>query len=227
MKKTAFALLLGSAASIASATPVTPVGYDMPNGNGQAAGGQYNYWDKEYTGSGTTSLDNAALSGGTGNLTDGVVSTLNWYSTENVAGTGPYVGWRRTTLPNFQIQFSFGGPVNVDMISIHADDSGGAGGVALPSRVSFDWGTGNVSLAVVDPDLGTAPSWLVFDNLGITSALSINVAFAYGNEWVFVDEVSFDGSSVGVPEPASWALAVLGLAVIPVMPRLRRRSKER
>jgi len=67
--------------------------YSTPNGDGQAHGGSYNYWDGTYTGSGSTTTDGAALSGGTGALTDGVISTQPWYNVSNVAGTGQYVGW--------------------------------------------------------------------------------------------------------------------------------------
>ena len=38
----------------ASASSVFSSGYDMPNGDGTASGGSYNYWDKFYTGSGAT-----------------------------------------------------------------------------------------------------------------------------------------------------------------------------
>src|SRR5215471_20513042 len=72
---------------------LTPLSYDMLNGNGQASGGAYNYWDKFYTGAGNTMQDNAFLSGGLGDLTDGIVTNEHWFNVENSAGTGPYVGW--------------------------------------------------------------------------------------------------------------------------------------
>ena len=35
--------------------------YDMPNGDGQAHSGSFNYWDLAYSGSGATSTDGAPL----------------------------------------------------------------------------------------------------------------------------------------------------------------------
>jgi len=63
---------------------------------------------------------------------------------------------------------------------------------------------------VVDPDAGIGPSWLVFSRLGIAATSSVRVGFEYGNEWVFVDEVTFDGARV-VAEPWGVALHVLVL----------------
>jgi len=50
---------------------VAPDSYDMLNGNT----GSYNYWDETYNGSGCVTCDNAALSGGRGDLTDGIIAT--------------------------------------------------------------------------------------------------------------------------------------------------------
>ncbi|WP_156797016.1 hypothetical protein [Nitrosomonas sp. Is79A3] len=63
-----------------------PDSYSMLNGNT----GSYNYWDETYTGSGCVTCDNAALTGGRGDLTDGIVATDNWFVTEAPAGNGPY-----------------------------------------------------------------------------------------------------------------------------------------
>src|SRR5258706_15581195 len=68
--------------------------YDMPNGNGQFVYGTYNYWDGNYSGSGAKTTDNAALSGGRGALTDGVISTTGFGINSNNDGTGLYVGWK-------------------------------------------------------------------------------------------------------------------------------------
>jgi len=55
----------------ASSLPVAS--YDMNNGDGQASGGSFNYWDRFYTGTGATTTDDAPLNGGVGDLTDGIV----------------------------------------------------------------------------------------------------------------------------------------------------------
>ena len=65
-----------SSAGYAALVPVTS--YSMPNGDGQASGGTFNYWDKNYTGSGATTTDGAPLTGGTGDLTDGVTASDIW-----------------------------------------------------------------------------------------------------------------------------------------------------
>jgi hypothetical protein len=211
----AVTLAVLSLAGAAQASPaLTALSYDMNNGHGQASGGSFNYWDLAYSGSGSTSTDNAPLSGGLGDLTDGVITTSNWIAVENPAGTGPYVGWRQGVLPgSVPITFHFGGAVSIDTISIHADDSGGLGGVSLPSAVLFTWdGGGSAGFPVVDPDPGTEPSWLVFSGLGIAGTSWVGVALSYGSEWVFIDEVSFNGAPV--PEPDSRVLLAAGMGAL-------------
>lgn len=205
-------------ATAAQADVLTVNSYDMLNGNGQANGGNYNYWDKAYNGVGSTATDNAPLSGGVGDLTDGVVSTFNWYSVENATGTGPYVGWRDLGLnAGPSITFNFASSVSINTIRIHADDSNGAGGVSLPSFVSFN---GGAPISVVDPDTSAAPSWLEFSNLNL-SGNSVNVRLSYGNQWVFVDEVQFIGA---VPEPETYAMLLAGLGLLGAVARKTRRS---
>ena len=81
--------MLAAMAGPVKAAFVSPVTYDMRNGDT----GSYNYWDKNYTGSGSTTTDSALLTGGLGDLTDGIVTTLNWYAAEPpTGGDGPYVG---------------------------------------------------------------------------------------------------------------------------------------
>jgi len=74
----------------ASGAVLSPIHYDMPNGDGQASGGTYNYWEAGYSGAGLATTDGAALSGGVGKLTDGVATTQPWFRVSNNAGTGPY-----------------------------------------------------------------------------------------------------------------------------------------
>ena len=140
---------------------------------------------------------------------------------ENGAGTGPYVGWRRLVTPTVAITFNFAGPVTIGTIRVHSDDSGGAGGVALPSRVDFTWtGGGSAGSVVVDPSAGTEPSWLDFAKLGIVGATSVTMTVGYANEWIFLDEVQFIGAAI--PEPSTWALMALGLAGVNVVAGRRR-----
>lgn len=211
MNKSLAALLLALGCGGACAAPLTPTHYDMANGSGQAHGGNFNYWDLSYTGSGATNVDGAALSGGLGDLTDGVITLENWIDVENSAGTGPYVGWRSNLTPNPVVSFGFGGPVDIDLIRVHADDANALGGVNLPSRVRVSWAGGSAEFAVTDPDTST-PLWLEFSGLGITGVSSVTVQFFNRNAWVFVDEVQFDGNAV--PLPGTLALASLGLVAL-------------
>ena len=71
-------------ASVAAAAPVLPTSYAMPNGYTAA----YNYWDQIYSGSGSVTTDGAPLSGGLGDLTDGIIATDNWFVAEAPAGDG-------------------------------------------------------------------------------------------------------------------------------------------
>lgn len=217
MKKLMLGLLLSA---IFSAVPtyaatISPISYEMPNGYGQASGGSYNYWDKNYTGSGSTSTDGAYLSGGLGDLTDGIVTNLNWYSIENNGGTGPYVGWLDI---NPTITFHFASSVNINSISIHADDSNGIGGVRLPSSVAFN---GGAPLSVVDPDASTSPSFLTFSNLSLIGS-DLSITLSRGDRWIFVDEISFNTSAV--PEPETYAMFLAGLGLMGAVSRRRRNS---
>src|ERR1017187_3056385 len=45
---------LAACATAAQSATLTVSSYDMPNGDGHAQGGTYNYWDGTYTGSGAT-----------------------------------------------------------------------------------------------------------------------------------------------------------------------------
>ena len=143
------------------AASISPISYDMLNGNGQAIGGSFNYWDKNYTGSGNTNQDNAPLSGGLGDLTDGVIATDNWLNVENVAGEGPYVGWLSL---DPTITFNFANIVNIDSVTIYVDDYNGvgAGNVRVPHSVNLSMGGASFSSGtLVDPP-SSAPTSLLF-----------------------------------------------------------------
>lgn len=53
----------GISAAPTLAAPIAPPSYSMPNGDGQASGGSYNYWDRLWTGLSSTTTDGAAPSG--------------------------------------------------------------------------------------------------------------------------------------------------------------------
>ncbi|MES2159664.1 MAG: FxDxF family PEP-CTERM protein [Pseudomonadota bacterium] len=187
----------------AAATPVAN-SYDMLNGNT----GSYHYWDDTYTGAGCVTCDNASLSGGLGQLTDGIVASDNWFVTE-APGHGPYVGW--TIDPT--IKFHFNASTNVDTVKIHFDDADGAGGVSAPSAVIINGNT----YTVADP-AGSAPFWFTANGVGFTGN-DLNVTFVRQNAWVFASEVQFANA---VPEPETYAMMLAGMALVGVAARRRR-----
>ena len=209
-KKLVLAGLLLTSIASAFAAPLSVSGYDMINGYT----GSYTYWDDTYSGSGSTTTDGAALSGGKGQLTDGIKATTNWYVAEAPAGPGPYVGWANV---NPLIHFHFGALVTINTISFNFDDANGAGGVSSPASVTI----GGNTYSVADP-AGDAP--FQFDVTGLNLNLAdLDISINRNNQWVFVSEISFDGSSRGssIPEPGSLALLGLGLFGLA---KLRRRN---
>ena len=193
-------------AGTAFASTSTPDSYSMLNGNT----GSYNYWDDTYTGAGCLTCDNAALSGGRGDLTDGIIANNNWFVTE-APGHGPYVGWALDPTINFHWNSS----VNVSSVTFHMDDADGAGGVSTPAAIIINGITYNVT----DP-LGSAP--FSFTASGLTfSGTDMVVTIQRNNAWVFVSEVQFNAAPV--PEPASAAMLLAGLGLMGAL-TLRRKA---
>ena len=203
---------------VASASQLTVTSYDMPNGDGQASGGEFNYWDLNYTGSGSTNTDGAALAGGLGDLTDGVVAPDFWYNVENGAGTGPYVGWYAPRTLNPTVTFHFSGSPTINDIKIHMDNSN-VGGVYAPAAVLID----GVNTPFTAPANGTI-GWVDFGGLNLSGG-SHTIQFDQANTaWTFVSEIDFFGVGGGVPEPATWAMMILGIGFAGAALRRRPRA---
>ena len=205
---------LAASATSAGATQIFSTSYDTPNGDGQASGGSYNYWDLAYTGSGNTSVDGAALSGGSGDLTDGIVATDFWYNIETGAGNGPNVGWYLPVTPDPTVTFHFSPSQRITQVGIYFDNSY-VGGVFAPSQILVD----GVNQAYTPPPIGKI-GWSYLTGLNLTGTTH-TVQFKQGAGWTFVSEVSFDGGRA-VPEPATWGLMILGFGAAGSMLRRRR-----
>jgi hypothetical protein len=196
-------------AGAAHAADVRPASYDMPNGYGQASGGSFNYWDASYDGAGDRTVDHAPLTGGRGDLTDGVIATESWYLVENVAGTGPYVGWNSPT--PWVITFRFEQSTVFDSLTVWHDDANTFGDISPPAAVTVTVGALSQRFEIVDPAADTpfgsvlalGPGWQ-----GDTVVLSLERA----NNGFMVSEVSFQAAPV--PEPAAWATLAAGLLAL-------------
>jgi PEP-CTERM motif len=197
------------------AAQVFATSYDTPNGSGQASGGSFNYWDLNYTGAGATNVDGSALTGGLGDLTDGVIAPDFWFNVESGAGTGPWVGWLNSTTSNPLLTFNFAGSPSINQVTFHIDDSG-SGGVFAPSGILIDGlGTSYVNGGVTNSLLTVS-----LTGLNLTGG-SHTIQFLDSPNWIFVSEIQFFGA---VPEPASWALMIAGFGLVGSAMRRRKPS---
>lgn len=194
------------AASAAFAAGPSPDSYNMLNGNT----GSYQYWDDTYSGAGCLTCDNAVLTGGKGDLTDGIIATTNWYVAEAPAGPGPYVGW--TLDPT--ITFHWNASTSISSVTFYFDDADGAGGVSPPSSVTVN----GVNYAVADP-VGSAPFSFTAGGVSFTGN-DLVVSIQRSNQWVFLSEVQFNVGAV--PEPETYAMMLVGLGLVAAVARRRR-----
>ena len=205
----------------ANALQITPISYDMENGGG----GFVKYWDKKYNGTGNTSVDYAPLSGGVGDLTDGIIPTQNWNTpgVENADGTGPYVGWENR---NPVITFNFAGTVRINSVTVHVDDSNGASAISVPQSILLSMGGSNYNSGSLTDPPGAAPTSYSFSGLNFSGS-SLQLTLNRRTAWVFASEVTFDGELLGVqpvPEPTS-TLGFLALGTLGAASTLKRKLK--
>jgi hypothetical protein len=187
-----------------------PSRYDMPNGHW----GAYTYYDGSYSGSGNRNERGAPLSGGVGDLTDGIVSTKwEWGSQTD---SNPWVGWDSFS-PT--IEYTFPSEVGIETIRLHT--------LANRQARIHIWDAIDISI-----DGGAAVRFAFNDAAYADHALhwlelpihrrATNVEMALiplAGKWGFLSETEF----VAIPEPSSLALvAMLGVSLVPCVRRMRR-----
>lgn len=203
------AIVFFAATMPASAGPVAPMSYDTPNGES----GLYTYFDDSYSGSGNKNVNGAALTGGLGDLTDGVLATGHWYQTP-----AAYVGWS-SVAP--EISFHFASIIAFSGATLYFDDQDGYGSVTRPTSIEFNTGSGFQSFAPTITVVGALAKY-DFDLSGAqTSNIVARLNHPVGSSFIMLTEASF--VSQAVPEPATWAMMV-GVTGIAGLFRVRRRK---
>jgi hypothetical protein len=175
-----------TAFSFTTVNMVMPVFYDLLNGET----GTYTYFDDAYDGDGDNSQPLAPLTNGLGDLTDGVIATQHWNVT-----WAPYVGWVSI---DPTITFHFGEAVNIDVVTLHLDDSGGGGGVYPPDDVTITMGDQTLTFPCSDP-AGNEPFAFTLEDLGLSGdTLELTLSDYSTSGYMMLSEVEFYGSG---PEP--------------------------
>lgn len=196
------------ALNTATASPLTVSTYSMFNGGT----GAYNYYDHNYTPCPASDCitTGAPLSGGTGELTDGVTSSTDW----NVAGNPePWVGWDngQPNGTNPTVTFNFASTVTINSVSVWFDNTLGYGEVGAPGTILVD----GVPYTPSQSTYG-AQGFLI-SGLSITGN-SVNVQFDQSanptDHWIMIGEVSFNGSSSPPPVPEPSALFLTGSGLL-------------
>jgi len=199
--------------SRAAEVEVFATSYDMRNGVSPNCRCRH-YWDRKYNGSGSTTTDYAELTGGLGDLTDGIVTTDHWNVAEAIDenkdeleesdGIGPYVGWRAFGLdnpdnndPEPKITFHFAQPINFSKVMVHYEDHPSDVFAPAVMQVTVNGIVSDDHFPVRD---GMAPKWTEIDltSFNMTGNSLVLQLFATP-PWTLIDEVKFFTNSVGNP----------------------------
>jgi hypothetical protein len=199
----------------AVAGQITVVSYSMFNG-GTAT---FDYRDTSYLPcpSNNCNTTGAALSGGTGELTDGVSPTADW----NLGPPEGWVGWANnlTNGLNPIVTFFFSGMPTINSVTVWFDNTLNVGLVSAPSSISVD-GTSYNSI----PQGISGPQAFTINGLNITGS-SIEMQFFQTDEWIMIGEVTFNGTKAPpVPEPGT--LVLFGSGLISVLSLKRRKMAQ-
>jgi uncharacterized delta-60 repeat protein len=102
--------LTSAAVLLVVASPVVPQSYDMPNGEGP--------YDDTYSGAGSPMTALSPLSGGSGQLIDGIIGGYIFDNLNDLSLRVPWVGWQSI---DPEITFDFGARHTFQQIAIHAE----------------------------------------------------------------------------------------------------------
>jgi len=201
MKKLLLGFVRGLFASIAQAAAILPLNYTVTAGEGQAQGGIFNYFDD------------------TGRqLIDGTRGVNDWTANLGNGNAYEWVGWR---VANPGFTFNFGSVVSISSITIGLNRTEGA---AIFAAISGSAGGNPISIpgnAFAD---GTRSDLLfTFANPVVGSTFQMSLTDGNTGRWIFVDEITFDGtgSTSVIPLPGTLALMFPALALIGVFARRR------
>jgi PEP-CTERM motif len=193
-------LLLAGYSVPGLAAIVPPVTYETPTPDN----GVFGYQDDTYNGTNSGGM----LTGGTGDLTDGVIAPGHWFTTPT-----PWVGWANSD-PTLVFRFASG--TILDTVDFYFDNAMGAGAVQLPRSVtlSFDGGPLMITPTITTDAIIGRYSY----NLGGIMTSSLTATLVRSDQWVMLTEATFNGTNptVGgaVPEPASWAMMLGGFGLV-------------
>jgi PEP-CTERM motif len=178
--------------SSANAESLAPTNYVATPGEGTAQGGYYNYFDD--TGS---------------QLTDGQYGVNNWSANLGDGIAYEWVGWR---VADPTITFQFAEPVTINQVGIDFNRNE-SDMIFLPSTVQID-----------DTDFALNPNAISNDTRGTLffngnwtgTTLTMNLEDCSTSDWIFVDEIVFNGvnGTTTVPEPSAFMLLAAGLGLL-------------
>jgi hypothetical protein len=129
------------------------------------------------------------LSGGTGELTDGVIPTTGW----NVDSV-PYVGWL-SAAPT--IRFHWERTAEIHGVTFSFFNSNGQGGVIAPQEITLTSGGQTVTYSLPSSS-PVGPLTIAMSELELVGDY-LDAQIVKGTGWVMLSEVTFEG--VYVPEP--------------------------
>jgi hypothetical protein len=201
-------ILAASLGGLAHASLIAPITYSMANGNT----GSKPWLDLTYSGTspmGNDSIDGAALFGGLGELTDGMVGQSLLSGTE--AG---WVGWTRSSVT---ITFDFGSIQNFSDAQFYSANTATPGsGIYLWQSAVFQFSNDGVTYGSTITRNTTAGEQADTTSRYIDTTLNSSGRYAQvtfnrgGGPWIFISEAQF---FTAAPEPSTAGIVLAGLAL--------------